>query len=317
MKNLSSLLNSSFRAILIIPLALGAGLGIASQTQTEGAVPPTENLIPGPGDKLFQFTLSGNQEVPPVDTEASGNCTGILSKDQTTFTIKCNHNVGDPILAHIHKSPPGMDESIIIFSFYSTESPIEQTFRFTPENVASLLAGNLYVNVHSLNFLGGEIRGQITTPVNSSSNGSPLTQAESTASPAEDFTPGPGDKLFKFVLSGDQEVLGPAVNTQASGKCIGILRKDQTTFAITCDHNVENPTVAHIHESPPDMDRNVIIFPFYSAESPIKQIFRFTPEEVASLLAGNLYVNVHSLNFLNGEIRGQITTPVNSSSSGS
>jgi hypothetical protein len=315
MENLSSSLNFISRAILITSLALGAELSIALPTQAEGTAPPTENFTPRPGDKLFEFTLSGNQEVPVVNTQASGKCIGILRKDQTTFTITCDHNVKNPIRAHIHESPPGINESIIISSIYSAESPIEQTFRFTPEEVALLLAGNLYVNVHSMKFPMGEIRGQITTPANSRSSGSSPIQAESTASPTENFTPGPGDKLFEFTLNGNQEV--PVVNTQASGKCIGILRKDQTTFTITCDHSIEDPTVANIYESPPGVDRSVIISPIYSAESPIEQTFRFTPEEVAILLAGNLFVNIHSMEFPNGEIRGQITTPANSRSSGS
>jgi hypothetical protein len=315
MENLGSLLNLISRAIFITSLALGAELSIASPTQAEGTTSPTENLTPGPGDKLFKFVLNGNQEVPVVNTQASGKCIGILRKDQTTFTITCDHNVKGPIRAHIHESPPGVDESIIISPIYSAESPIKQTFRFTPEEVALLLAGNLYVNVHSMEFPNGEIRGQITTPANSRSSGSSPTQAEGTASSTENLTPGPGDKLFEFVLNGNQEV--PVVNTQASGKCIGILRKDQTTFTITCDHNVENPTVAHIYESPLGVDRSVIISPFYSAESPIEQTFRFTPREVALLLAGNLFVNIHSIEFPNGEIRGQITTPANSRSSGS
>jgi hypothetical protein len=34
----------------------------------------------------------------------------------------------------------------------------------SPTNVADLLAGNLYLNIHSIHYPGGEIRGQITDP---------------------------------------------------------------------------------------------------------------------------------------------------------
>jgi hypothetical protein len=171
MKNLSLLLNSIFHAIPIAPLVLGAGLSIASQAQAVENTVPRENPIINTGDKLFEFVLGGNQEAPTVDTEASGNCAGILSADQTTFTINCSHNVEGATVAHIHEAPPGVSGDII-FPFDSAESPIQQTFSFTPEDVATLLAGNFYVNVHSADFPAGEIRGQITIPVNGSFSGS-------------------------------------------------------------------------------------------------------------------------------------------------
>ncbi|ADE13479.1 CHRD domain containing protein [Nitrosococcus halophilus Nc 4] len=127
--------------------------------------------ITGPGDKLFNFALGGNQEVPAVDTEASGSCVGILRGDQAAFTANCNHNVDDLTAAHIHPAPPGVNGDIL-FPFTSPESPIQQTFSFTEEDVATLLAGNFYVNVHSEDFPAGEIRGQITVPINGTFSGS-------------------------------------------------------------------------------------------------------------------------------------------------
>lgn len=127
--------------------------------------------ITGPGDKLFNFVLDGKQEVPPVDTPANGSCVGILNKDQIAFTANCYHNVQDATMAHIHEAPAGVNGEVI-FPFASAESPIKETFNFTAEDVAALMAGNFYVNVHSGNFPDGEIRGQITAPLNGSFSGS-------------------------------------------------------------------------------------------------------------------------------------------------
>ncbi|ADJ27124.1 spondin domain-containing protein [Nitrosococcus watsonii] len=127
--------------------------------------------ITGPGDKLFNFVLDGNQEVPPADTPANGSCVGILNKDQTVFTANCHHTVQDATAAHIHEAPAGVNGDVI-FPFASAESPIQETFNFTAENVATLMAGNFYINVHSGDFPGGEIRGQVAAPLKGSFSGS-------------------------------------------------------------------------------------------------------------------------------------------------
>ncbi|KFI23933.1 spondin domain-containing protein [Nitrosococcus oceani] len=127
--------------------------------------------ITGPGDKLFNFVLDGNQEVPPADTPANGSCVGILNKDETAFTANCHHTVQDVTVAHIHEAPAGVNGGVI-FPFASAESPIQETFNFTAEDVATLIAGNFYVNVHSGDFPGGEVRGQIAAPLKGSFSGS-------------------------------------------------------------------------------------------------------------------------------------------------
>lgn len=171
MKKLDLSLNPVFHAILIAPLALSASFSIASQAQAVEVTVSAENTSLDSGEKQFNFVLGGNQEVPPVGTEASGSCSGILSADQTMFTVNCSHNVEGATVAHIHEAPPGVSGDII-FPFDSAASPIQQTFNFTAEDVAALLAGNFYVNVHSADFPAGEIRGQIVAPINGSFSGS-------------------------------------------------------------------------------------------------------------------------------------------------
>jgi len=73
---------------------------------------------------------------------------------------------------------------------YSPDSPIIEVFDLFEDEVAKLKSQNLYVNVHSAAYPGGELRGQ-------------MAAAEDTA--------------FNFVVSGLQAV--PAVQTDASGQC--------------------------------------------------------------------------------------------------
>lgn len=119
-------------------------------------------LLCGPAGKgaRFVFELTGDQETPPVTTSASGSCTAVLNEAQTQLAVECTHTVTNPTGAHIHRAPPGT-AGPIVFPFSNPTSPINETWNLTPQDVQDLLAGNLYVNVHSSAHPGGEIRGQI------------------------------------------------------------------------------------------------------------------------------------------------------------
>lgn len=108
----------------------------------------------------FSFNAYGGQEVPPVDTMATAACEGTLSLDETTISFSCEHNVENVVAAHIHEAPRG-ENGPVIFLFDDPSSPFSQSFPATEENVATLLGGNFYVNIHSEAYPAGEIRGQL------------------------------------------------------------------------------------------------------------------------------------------------------------
>ncbi|MFM1920426.1 MAG: hypothetical protein RLZZ303_2060 [Candidatus Hydrogenedentota bacterium] len=104
-----------------------------------------------------------------------------------------------------------------------------------------------------------------------------------------------------FPLSGAQEV-GP-VATDATG--LGYFTTDLfgELTGLYVEHNVANPTMAHIHAAAAGVNGGVII-DLGSPVSPI--VVAFTPEQVALLRnTPAFYVNVHSSDFSSGEIRGQ------------
>lgn len=221
----------------------------------------------------FSIPLEGAQHVPPITTEATGHCVGVLSVDQSTFSVTCTHDVQGTTASHIHAGVAG-ENGGIIFPFDSPESPISQSFEVSPDEVTTLLAGGFYVNVHSQTNAEGEIRGQIT---------------------------GPAEKSLSFVLSGSQAV--PPVATQASGQCSAAL--DNATLAVSCTHNVQEVSAAHIHDANAGINGGVLL-PFSSPDSPIIEVFDLFEDEVAKLKSQNLYVNVHSEAFPGGEVRGQM-----------
>lgn len=239
----------------------------------------------------FVFTVDGTQEVPPVQTEDSGSCTAILNDDATELQIHCTHDVEDAVAAHIHQAPPGVIGGIV-FPFDSPESPITATWELDPDDVAQLLAGNLYVNVHTPEHMNGEIRGQIR------------------------IEPGSQLQTMQFRLDGQQEA--PPVDSDNRGRCLVRLDDEETTVNVVCVHDVEDVVAAHIHEE----ERGVsggIVFPFDDPTSPIIDTIDLTDPDNADLLeplkAGNLYVNVHSQRNMAGEIRGQIDFCITSQTS--
>ena len=140
-------------------LGLDTGFGAVMEPPLGGIPVNVEKKVQ---KTLFEIPLSGDQEVPPVETAATGMCMGTLNANQTQFKITCMHDV-DAVAAHIHNAPAG-ENGGVVFPFADPASPFSGTWNLTDEDVAELFAGNLYVNVHSAANPGGEIRGQIIPP---------------------------------------------------------------------------------------------------------------------------------------------------------
>ena len=225
----------------------------------------------------FTFPLTGSQETPPVGTPAFGQCTAILSADESGLELHCTHIVAAPTAAHIHIGPAGV-AGPILFDLGSPASPIQATWNPTPGQVADLLVGNLYVNVHSPTFPAGEVRGQMFAD------------------------PRLGDLTTGFPLEGDQEV--PPAGVTATGRC-ALTVSGANQLSLACVHNVMDPTAAHIHLG----DRGVagpVHFPLGDPTSPIRATIALSEMDRDTLLAGDFYVNVHNDAFPGGAIRGQI-----------
>jgi hypothetical protein len=112
----------------------------------------------------WNVLVEGCQEVPPNVTNAQGNAA--LSYDTVTNVLSYNITFAGlttpELFSHIHgPSPRGVDGGILFT--LPNGSPKVGTFNLTEPQEANLLGGQLYLNIHSNNFPGGEIRGQIDT----------------------------------------------------------------------------------------------------------------------------------------------------------
>lgn len=254
---------------------------------------------------VYNTTLSGANEVPPVTTTASGSCTAILNAAETQLDIGCTYSGVDPQepapaagAAHIHNAPtgangpivfnlsPGLDET----PFGDFAGDIQISWPVTAADVTALQAGNLYVNIHSAANASGEIRGQLAPA------------AVGTA------------QSFNFPLSGDQEV--PPVATTTSGQCLAVLNETASTLSLDCNHDLITDTPGgHIHLGAAGTNGPIVFSLPNLGASPVMTAWSvapgdpghpLTPDLVAELLAGNLYVNLHSAANRSGELRGQI-----------
>lgn len=130
--------------------------------------------------------LSGDQEVPPKETSATGQAFFQLNKDGNELSYRLIvANIEDLHMSHIHLAPAGSNGGVVVWLYPSappavmlpgTTNGILATGTITSASLVGTLKGktlgdlitqmnngNAYVNVHTMMNPGGEIRGQISS----------------------------------------------------------------------------------------------------------------------------------------------------------
>jgi hypothetical protein len=116
-----------------------------------------QTMMPGPS----HLTLSGSHEVPPVITSASATGNFTVSADKSVSGSITTTGLM-PTAAHIHMAAAGSNGPVIIpLTKYENTFSVPAGARLTDEQYAAYKAGNLYVNVHSNDNKGGEVRAQL------------------------------------------------------------------------------------------------------------------------------------------------------------
>ena len=116
----------------------------------------------GPRRQDIKVALTGDQEVPPVKTSASGSATFNISADKSVSGRVATSGV-EATAAHIHEGAKGANGPVIVPLAKNADGSWTPAVgaKLTDAQYASYLAGNLYVNVHSAANKGGEIRAQL------------------------------------------------------------------------------------------------------------------------------------------------------------
>jgi CHRD domain-containing protein len=114
------------------------------------------------GAKDVAVSLTGDQEVPAVDSKAKGTGKITIADDgSVSGSIKTTGIMG--VAAHIHEAPAGQNGKPVVTLEKKGDSEwaVPAGAKLTDAQLASFKAGNLYVNVHSAEHKGGEIRTQL------------------------------------------------------------------------------------------------------------------------------------------------------------
>jgi hypothetical protein len=121
--------------------------------------------------KKLEASLSGANEMPAADPDGSGTAKLSLdvAKKKVCYTIKVR-KIGSVVAAHIHKGGKSVASGNIVLPFFNGAMSGTK-FHGCVKNVKkSLIRAILkhprgyYVNVHSAQFAGGAIRGQLHKP---------------------------------------------------------------------------------------------------------------------------------------------------------
>ena len=111
----------------------------------------------------LKATMDAKSEVPPNSSPATGTLTANYDTSSKKLSWKGSYSglTGPATAAHFHSGEAGKNGPVAVPITPAT-SPFEGSATLTDAQANDLLAGKLYVNVHTEANKGGEIRGQVT-----------------------------------------------------------------------------------------------------------------------------------------------------------
>jgi Ca2+-binding RTX toxin-like protein len=247
------------------------------------------------GGGSFSAVLDGAQEVPPVATAASGRGRVLLnaSEDEITVTLSFTGLGSSSTMAHIHGPALPGSNAPAIFTLAGAGGSAGDIgplrFAVTPTQVQQLKDGLWYFNVHSVDQPAGEIRGQLLI-----------------------------DEVFTATLEGRQVV--PQSLSTASGYATLVLAgsADQATLTLSYAGLVGEgvpgvSTAVRVHAQGPRGLVGPVVTSFVlpvsgtDRDSFVAGPFPMSAGQVNGLRSSGWYVEVESLEFPQGEIRGQFS----------
>lgn len=154
--------------------ASAAGAGAAGQGASAESVSVIDKYdADKPGATFFASVLTGDNEVPVAGKPAVGDKDGRsvalmrVQGDEVSFAFAWS-GIGTPVMAHIHQGARGTNGDVKI-PFFMKKLPDGKQFVYGTAKVkdAALLADikanpqNFYFNLHTAEFPGGAVRGQV------------------------------------------------------------------------------------------------------------------------------------------------------------
>lgn len=259
------------------------------------------------GDQMVQSSSFDNSQ---ISIWASTD-----SKDPGKLKLRITNISANPITVPINLT--GFNASTgAVYTLQST-NPTDTT--------ASSNTANASTSINGVKLNGNNVAQSAAAiqPVSINVNGSSFTHTfpaytttaivlnPASASPLPSSSPSPSatPQTFYASLNASQEVQTPAVNSLATGTGTVVLAGNQQTAAVNLSFSglTSTQTMTHIHGPASAGQNSGILFTLPNGSFSNHQI-TLTPTQATQLKNGQFYFNVHTVNFANGEIRGQITT---------
>jgi hypothetical protein len=232
------------------------------------------------------------QEVPTPAAGDTGLAVGIFVESEQDSLLYYRATAGGlsspSRFAHIHFGSVGSAGPVVAPTTIDTTINTATgywTSEVTPGGFADhrqdYLRDSLYWNIHTVNNLPGELRGQIIDPL---ANGA--------------------SAVFTALLTANDEGIASA----AEGTAVMLLSPDQRTLTIqAAASGLTSPLfLAHIHDGNVLENGEPVVTVGATAYG-VNQVWTgLTPQDVENLFNGEYYLNLHTTQYPNGEIRGQI-----------
>lgn len=239
-------------------------------------------------DKSYPVSLSGLEEVPQVATSAYGVGVFNLSKDQSNikFNVVVQGLSGAITGAHLHYGMAGVNGPVVANLTGDVNGNVISGIIIDPtaQLMDSLAMGHVYLNVHTDDNPGGEIRSQLHYD-------SKYLYFDAAMDAAQEVTPslstGLGAATFRLNTTMDTLWYDAAVD--------GLTGEIQAAHLHTGAVGVSGGVVVDLTAS---IDENRITGMITGSA--------ITSELIGSMLSGGIYLNVHTFLYPDGEIRGQV-----------
>jgi hypothetical protein len=289
----------------------GAALAVSQMAQAHDDHGAPAAGTPGAATFLVA-ALNGRNEVPgpagsPKVGDPDGQAVAVLriQGNQLSFAFKWK-NIGAPVAGHIHIGAAGSNGGVQV-PFFGAGLPdsAEAAVGSVTVTDAALLNSlktnptGFYTNLHTAEFPGGAVRGQLhatTHPVdlNAVLRGGPLAG----------------------LMSGDQEVPGAKPVGDPDGHATSFIGADGNRISYSFSWSgIGAPTDGHIHAGTTGVNGAVVV-PLFSAPNglpasisgiagQVKDVGRDLVRQI-SRSPRDFYTNLHTAEFPGGAVRGQL-----------
>jgi len=112
----------------------------------------------------MKVPLTSAAEVPPNNSAGKGTADVTYDTASKKLGWKMNYSglTGPATMAHFHGPAEAGKNAPVLIPITPATSPSEGSATLTDAQAADLMAGKMYINVHTEANKGGEIRGQVT-----------------------------------------------------------------------------------------------------------------------------------------------------------